>query len=202
MSNIINLFPTPIFKSRYDSEITNVEKLAFEEFLNNSRPNSGNITSINRNVLDDSRLSNLKTFFEDNVNEYFQNIICPANEIKPYITLSWINSTGPGGYHHKHTHSNSIISGVFYINAKKEFDKIYFYKDVYTNIEIKIKDFNSYNSTLWWIDVDKHDLILFPSNVPHAVFTNDQNYDRISLAFNVFVHGNLGSEDDLTFLKL
>lgn len=202
MTKIINLFPTPILKSYYDSEITRLEQASIDEFLINSRRNEGNVTSISRNVLDDSRLANIRIFIEDKVNEYFENILCPANEIEPYISLSWINSTPPGGYHHKHTHPNSIISGVFYIEAKKQFDKIYFFKDVYTNIEFLIEDFNCYNSTMWWIDVDKHDLILFPSNIPHEVRTNYQTYDRVSLSFNVFVKGNLGSEKNLTFLKL
>ena len=36
------------------------------------------------------------------------------------ITQSWINFTKKGEYHHPHAHPNSLISGVFYVEADKD----------------------------------------------------------------------------------
>ena len=45
-------------------------------------------------------------------------------------------------------------------------------------------------------------LILFPSSLPHRVDTTKGSDDRISLSFNVFPFGVIGSRDDLTELRI
>ena len=45
-------------------------------------------------------------------------------------------------------------------------------------------------------------LILFPSNLTHYVPPVEGESDRISLSFNVFPYGILGSEENLTHLRL
>lgn len=203
MADIINLFPTPVMKFNYNNKITDVEQKTFSEYLADSVTNEGNLSSVNTDVLADPRLLEIKNFIINGIQTYFNTIICPANNVEPYITLSWLNLTQRGGYHHKHAHANSIISGVFYINANKNYDKIIFYKNDYiNNIEFVSTNFNSYNSSLWWIETATRDLLLFPSNLPHSVPIHEQHYDRISLSFNVFVRGELGSKDTLNYLKL
>ena len=43
---------------------------------------------------------------------------------------------------------------------------------------------------------------MFPSSLTHGVDTKEGNNTRISLAFNVFVKGNLGTYDSATELIL
>ena len=45
-----------------------------------------------------------------------------------YITQSWLNYTNEKQVHYPHSHPNSIISGVYYINANPKFDYIRFKK--------------------------------------------------------------------------
>jgi hypothetical protein len=52
------------------------------------------------------------------------------------LTQSWLNYTKPGQFHHKHAHPNSFISGVLYMKAARQRDKIYFYKDGYKQISL------------------------------------------------------------------
>lgn len=203
MADIINLFPTPVMKFNYNNKITDIEQKIFLEYLADSVTNEGNLSSANTDILADPRLLEIKNFITDRIQIYFDTIICSADNIEPYITLSWLNLTKHGGYHHKHAHANSIISGVFYVNANKNYDKIIFYKNDYiNNIEFVNKNFNSYNSSSWWVETNERDLLLFPSHVPHSVPAHLQNYDRISLSFNVFIKGEMGSKDYLNYLKL
>ena len=46
--------------------------------------------------------------------------MCPKEELDFYITQSWINITKPDEFHHEHFHTNSIISGVFYISTEED----------------------------------------------------------------------------------
>jgi hypothetical protein len=92
---------------------------------------TGNITSNDNYVLNEKPFLNLKNELDLKVKEYFDKIICPSNKVKPYITQSWLNYTKRNQYHHKHQHPNSLVSGVFYINADEKLDKIKFFKEHY-----------------------------------------------------------------------
>jgi uncharacterized protein (TIGR02466 family) len=118
------------------------------------------------------------------------------------MTQSWLNFTKPGEFHHKHAHPNSLISGVYYFNADKENDKIYFYDDEYQRIKIQPKDWNYHNSKSWWYPVGTGDLVIFPSELTHMVDVTTSKETRISLAFNVFAKGVFGQEEHLTALYL
>jgi hypothetical protein len=91
---------------------------------------------------------------------------------------------------------------VFYINCDEQFDKIKFFKDGYITIKPEVKDFNIWNSETWWFSVKTGDIILFPSSLTHMVEIKEGSNNRISLAFNVFIKGKIGSNKKLTELIL
>ena len=197
---INNLFPTPVGSFELGRDLSKLE----QKFLFNleTRPNQGNVTSTNNYVLRDNRLSSLRLFLNNSLQEYFQATMSPQDNVKLEITQSWINYTKTGQYHHKHTHPNSIISGVFYIQASKEIDKLFFYNESYQQIKIVPKEFHVYNSESWWLPVETGQLLLFPSSLTHMVATTSGEDDRISLSFNTFYKGKLGDEVALTGLTL
>ena len=177
------------------------------EFLNKKEKdtyiNEGNITSNDTYVLNEKPLLNLKNELDLKVKEYFDKIICPSNKVKPYITQSWLNYTKRNQYHHKHQHPNSLVSGVFYINADEKLDKIEFFKEhTYSTILLPTNNYNLFNSTSWWFTVKTGDIVLFPSSLTHMVETKDGDNVRTSLAFNVFVEGKIGDSKGLTELIL
>ena len=45
-------------------------------------------------------------------------------------------------------------------------------------------------------------MLFFPSCIDHSVATNPNDDERISLAFNTFLRGDLGVEERLNRLKL
>ena len=128
--------------------------------------------------------------------------ICPKHDVRLRITQSWLNWTKPGQFHHKHAHPNSVISGCFYVNANKETDKIFFYKDGYKQITFPPVEWNMFNSESWWYSVGSNMLVFFPSHLTHMVEPVGGEETRISLAFNTFPVGYVGDEDSLTALHL
>ena len=197
---INNLFPTAVGSFELGRDLSKLE----QKFLFNleTRPNQGNVTSANNYVLRDNRLSSLRLFLNNSLQEYFQATMSPQDNVKLEITQSWINYTKTGQYHHKHTHPNSVISGVFYIQASKEIDKLFFYNESYQQIKIVPKEFHVYNSESWWLPVETGRLLLFPSSLTHMVATTSGEDDRISMSFNTFYKGKLGDEVALTGLTL
>ena len=198
--NINNLFPTPVAFFKFGRDLTEAEL----EFIKGQEhyANEGNTTSKDRKILKNKELTELRDFIEDSMLEYFKAIHAPKFDVSLYLTQSWANYTEAGQYHHKHAHPNSVVSGVFYPQANKEVDKIYFYKDGYERIKVPAAEYNPYNSESWWFEVGAGDLILFPSHLTHMVETKVGDDTRISIAFNTFLKGYIGSDESLTGLHL
>lgn len=194
-----NLFPTPIAFFDLDRELTELERKFVDK--QKVRPNMGNASSEDNYVLENKNLSNLKSFFEDSITEYFTVTYNPRNNVKLAITQSWINYTKHGEYHHKHAHPNSVISGVFYIQSDNTSDKIHFYNEKYHQIKFEPREFNVYNSESWWFESIQGRLLLFPSSLVHMVEIRASNEaTRISLSFNTFPIGHIGDNIKLTEL--
>ena len=199
---ITGIFPTPIYTSKLDRKLTTLELKFVDKNKKNFYKNDGNITSNNNYILNEKPFANIKKELDLKVQNYFDEVISPANNIKPYITQSWLNYTETNQFHHKHAHPNSLVSGVLYINCHQEFDKIKFFNDNYKIIKIETKNWNLWNSESWWFPVKTGDIILFPSSLTHMVETKEGTNTRISLAFNVFIKGTIGNNKALTELIL
>jgi uncharacterized protein (TIGR02466 family) len=201
-ANINGIFPTPIYISKLDRELTTLELKFVDKNKKDFYKNDGNITSNNNYILNEKPFANIKKELDLRIQDYFDKVISPANNIKPYITQSWLNYTETNQYHHKHAHPNSLVSGVFYINCHEEHDKIKFFNDNYKTIKLEVKNWNIWNSESWWFSVKTGDVILFPSSLTHMVETKQGDNTRISLAFNVFIKGTVGNNKNLTELIL
>jgi uncharacterized protein (TIGR02466 family) len=201
-STINGIFPTPIYMSKLDRELTKKELTFVEKSKLNFYRNEGNITSNDNYILNQKVFSSLKEDLYLRVQDYFNKVLSTTDAVTPFITQSWLNYTETNQFHHKHAHPNSIVSGVFYINCHEEFDKIKFFNDGYKTIKPEVKDWNIYNSESWWFTVKTGDIILFPSSLTHMVETKEGDNTRISLAFNVFIKGTIGNNKNLTELIL
>jgi uncharacterized protein (TIGR02466 family) len=201
-AKISGIFPTPIYISKLDRELNKKELSFIDKNKLDVFKNEGNTTSNDNYILNNEPFKKLKQELDLRIQDYFDKIVSPANNIIPYITQSWLNYTETNQYHHKHAHPNSIISGVFYINCHEEHDKIKFFNDRYQTIKPEVKDWNIWNSESWWFSVKTGDIILFPSSLIHMVETKEGDNTRISLAFNIFIKGTFGNNKSLTELIL
>ena len=201
-ATINSIFPTPIYISKLNRTLTPLELNFVDKNKKDFFKNDGNITSKNNYILNEKPFVNIKKELDLKIQDYFDKVVSPANNITPYITQSWLNYTETNQYHHKHAHPNSLVSGVFYINCHEEHDKIKFFNDNYKTIKLEVKDYNIWNSESWWFSVKTGDIILFPSSLTHMVETKQGDNTRISLAFNVFIKGTIGNNKSLTELIL
>lgn len=203
MRKIENLFPIPIM---FDSLPRNFTLNEIEYFSNLEITNNFlNRRSIESYILDSPELSDLKKFIQDTLNFYFLEIYKPTDDLEIYITQSWMNVSNIGELHHSHNHPNSFISGTLYISADRKVDAIHFSKDDASSLRIIPTDYNIYNSPSWFYNVGSGDLLLFPSTLTHnvdVVKESETRKERISLSFNTFLKGKLGSKELLSELIL
>lgn len=200
---IHGLFPTPVMFGEMGRAYTKEELAFFKQQQSKTVKNNGNVNSADTYILNQPMMADIKKVLEEYITEYYTNIMCVKDKVKPYITQSWINYTKPGEYHHRHAHPNSLVSGVLYLDCDKEKDKIVFYNsDAYKRIKPDIATWNLYNSESWWFPVGTGDLVMFPSELQHMVEQKQGKNLRTSLAFNTFIRGDIGNIGELTELKL
>ena len=198
---IHKLFPEPVYFSKLERALTKEELKTINKYKKKTYKNAGNITSKNNTVLENKTLQNLKKDLNKKIINYFNEVVCTSNSITPYITQSWINYTETNQFHHKHAHSNSYVSGVFYIDAQKEVDSIIFYKpNADETIELNVTKYNPFNSTSCSFPVETGNIFLFRSSLIHGVNKKKGANTRISLSFNVFLKGTIGNNKLLTEL--
>jgi len=199
---ISGIFPTPVYVSYMNRPFTQEEMNVFQNAEKKTVPNDGNVTSANNYILNDPGLKNIRDILTAHTTEFIKRIYSPKYEMFPYITQSWINYTKENEWHHSHEHPNSFISGVLYINANEEYDRITFQKKTYMQIKPIPNEWNMYNSETRFYTVKTGMIILFPSSTTHSVDNKGGDNKRISLAFNTFFKGTMGDNQQLTELIL
>ena len=203
-----HLFSIPLMEFEY-GQISEDENKIINHYLNDLRPNVHNFATKETYILNKEKgLSNLKKFINNSIYTYVKHVIVGddynQDELNFKITQSWANLTKSSSFgHHKHTHSNSVISGVFYVKTNDD-DSVTFANDYLASMTMKtpIKVYNQFNSEEWKLAVSAGNLLLFPSNIPHKVEFVRGKEDRISLSFNVFPYGLLGGRDALNELRI
>lgn len=167
-----------------------------------TQDNKGNKSSKNHYVLNNKDLKGVKKLLEFYLQDYFDQIIQTKNKVKPYITQSWFNYTNKEENHHMHSHQNSHLSGVLYVDTD-ETDCITFHRRTDNGFKFEPKDYNPFNCITNTVPVRAGDVLIFPSTMVHSVPTRFKGEEpRVSIAFNTWVKGTLGDNDNMTELKI
>jgi len=191
------IFAIPMYRNILSKGLTK-EQIAFiEKNKKDILKNEGNTFTKNVAILEDKIFKDLKKELLLMLKEYYEIVLCCTNDIKPYITQSWLNYTEDNQYHHKHEHPNSIISGVVYLDAGKDIEEISFFRSRNSSFEFDSNQFNIYNSISMSVPVQSGHVVMFPSEVTHMVRTKSRNHTRVSLAFNTFFKGKVGTPASL-----
>ena len=199
---IENLFQVPIGYFKPNCLLNDEELLYINKELENTRLNMSNQVSNNTYVLRSKELKKLNKFCLDSLNEFTTTIY--GQPINLRITQSWLNITKPNEFHHIHSHSNSVISGVYYVQTS-ESDKIQFEREGGSgsyDIFVEPENLNRWNSKNWWLPTPQNSLILFKSDLKHQVPTVTSTTNRISLSFNTFFSEGFGYEKAMSYVDM
>ena len=122
---VVPLFSSPIFVSGEEFEMSE----SFLDFIKNvevTTEEREHRNSVNSYILETKEFADLKKFIKRQLDLYVHGVLKITSAHNFYITQSWLNLTYQNQCHHRHNHSNSIISGVFYISTVKN-DRIFVY---------------------------------------------------------------------------
>jgi uncharacterized protein (TIGR02466 family) len=198
-ASITGIFPIPVYKKNIGRKFTDAELKASQPEAWHLRPGSDNVRADTTSVLNSPAFFGLKKFIDTCLEDFLKEIMAPETTCSLYATQSWINFNRKGDRHHQHFHSNSIVSGVFYLNTPGP-------GAITFNIPQR-QPWHIQNTPNWWnmrkirFPVSSGDLILFMSDLEHGVETQLHDETRVSLAFNTWFRGEIGSKEGLTYLS-
>lgn len=153
------------------------------------------------------KLPELKKEIKNHVNLFVDKYLKVTKNVSFYLTNSWIVQHNPGDHSQNHFHTNSLLSGVYYLNVPKDSGNIMFLRHEQTHFvfpssfNIEFYEGTSQNCYEYPIDATDGKILIFPSQVNHSVLHNKTNEKRYSLAFNVYAKGKIGVNECQLELK-
>ena len=204
--SITPLFGIPIFNTKVDPiserSLNYIKNLSYERI----DPAGNGFVSTNKYILDDAECKEIKEKVLKELNFYTSNVLEIQDNIDFKMTNSWAVKHLKNDWAQSHIHTNSLISGVLYLQTDEKSGKIVFGKEVnYQNlfppaINIEYKNWNIFNSKSWSYRPENNQIIFFPSNIQHWVEKSESDIDRYCISFNFFPRGKLGK--DVYFLEI
>ena len=149
-------------------------------------------------ILEKPQMKDLRYKIQNALNYFVDDVLGIVQNFQ--ITTSWVNKTSKSEYIDKHSHPNSIISGVYYVDTTRKcapiiFSKPHMYPNItFQNIQLAYsgENKNQYNTDYYGVNPIPGDLLMFPSWLEHEVLEQGSEHDRISLAFKSYPKGDIG----------
>ena len=165
-----------------------------------------NYKSTDKWVLKNEELKDLNDFCKQAIQSYAKEIC--HTEAKIGIQQSWVNLTPPGMQHPPHWHSNSYLSGVFYIASEQDGGSPLKLHSHLKNFSYQPtvmetagdEPYNPYTCSSCELASIPGVLLVFSSMMPHSVPVNTTDKNRVSLSFNTFPELPLGDEERLNMI--
>lgn len=197
---VISLFPVPLYVSKIA-----IDSFAMTSIIKNlefkDMPIGGGQISISKQILNLDTFREIRKQIIDNLNNFTKNCLHIV-DCDFYVKSSWIIRLSKGNYSNVHTHGNSLISGVLYLQSDENSSLLNFSKDAkYNNlfsgtIVPNYKKYNNFNSDSYTATTETGTLYLFPSNLSHSVPEHNSYQIRYSLSFDCFAKGKFGNYEE------
>ena len=150
-----------------------------EDFLKSGLTTFGS----NNNLLHNPEWSDAVDFIQD----FSSAMISSVSDNTDYsITNMWATLYPKGTFVPQHIHSNSTLSGVFYVKTSENCGSIVFQDPAWVAKTMQTrKDHWPQIQTKFAVPPEDGMMILFPSWLPHNTEINNSDDDRIIISFNI-----------------
>lgn len=206
--NTIPLFAVPIYISNVD---ISEDELRYIKNLDYERVGADNgFMSSEKYLLEQMPLKKLYKQVVDHIFFHCHENLNVATDLVFELQNSWCMKHSYGDFAELHTHTNSLLSGIVYMQTDEKSGDLYFQKEkMFQNLfpstlNIPFGDRNVYNSEAWSFTPKANQIFIFPSHIAHSVTKCLSHKERYCIAFNVFPRGQLTSsyKEKIAELKL
>ena len=194
-------FPTCLYRFKHNFVENELDSMINHIDLNSLSEQNGQTVKRTGSQSQDE-LHKIKTFSNltktiIDINKYVLDAQGYIGEIE--ITNMWGNILRPQSQraHAPHTHSNNILSGVFYLKTSSETAPIQFF-DPRPQAHIftpRKKEFSILNSNIAQFNSETGYGVIFPSWLQHC--EPETKDERISISWNILVRGEYGEPNTL-----
>jgi hypothetical protein len=195
MSDFFAVFPTTIARYTYDAADTLAEivdeliQTAPTYRLSGINQTARHFYEDDTELLDNPKLTKFKDFILDSANRYVKDLLMIDADLQ--IAGAWINQSNTGFSEGIHNHSNSYVSGTYYVNFDKSIHgNLAFYKNS-SNLSLtpyleclplQVNDLNAERFSI--SDLRQGELVVWPSHVEHGYLQPNTGDNRISITVN------------------
>ena len=188
--------PFPYLIHAFDVGGYKEKKNEFIKFVSNERRKKvGNIRSNREGWQSDMGYCQsddiVSTFIREEVVTYIQYCDMLKPGVKGYFKEMWYNINGKGSYNVMHSHPDSHLSGIFWLNVPKDSGETVFFHPQAFNCggeyqwyKTEYRDMNGLYTHMA-LQPEEGRMVIFPSYLFHRVERNNNRQDRISCSFNL-----------------
>lgn len=187
MAKLIGLFPTPFLKIDGFAEVDALEEIAARADAMFRGRNSATDKLSHTELLDPAS-DPFWTALGERIAPHLVGFgeVLFADNLRWSIKEIWVNVLERGGSQFMHTHANSFISGVLFVNKPHDSARTVFRKPAGGAEYIFKNDvpLGHYSSDTWVVpEINPGDMVLYPSYLLHGVPPNEGDR-RVTVAFN------------------
>lgn len=202
--HIFNLFPTPLYATTYEGDMTEIVKYFDSCEMNPASGGGYGLISKNSYIIDNPICKPLADFAIYHFKKFATEIMrWDYKELM--FAQSWLTHKEPGQFHKAHTHPNTLLAGVFYYDVQEGDPAICFSKEArsYHRSYLEpslLPDYQNhpYSQEEIYFQPSQNNFIIFPSYVTHGVPPNNTDRVRKALGVNALTKGTLGDEETIS----
>ena len=144
------------------------------------------------NILLHPEFSEVRQFVEESAKDFLDNEMQMEYE-EFFLTESWLNISGKGGYQKVHNHSNSIISGTLYLKSEDGHPPLTFKKqkmefEPFISLTEHYKKGNPNTAHELSFPCTQDTMLVFNSYLYHGHDSSQIESERVGLAWNGLVN--------------
>ena len=195
------LFSSPLYCAKDNLSKDIVDFVVNSDWQRDQKMNYNGSCTTNQKMLDDC--PKLKAIVEKHLNFYVYRVLNIETKYRLRHLCSWGTRHNTGDSAHKHSHCNSVYSGVIYIKTTDNCGRIVFHNEanrasfITPTLNPDVNERGIYNSHEWTLEPEDGMIVLFPSTLEHSVEPNKSVSERYSIAFNYWLHGEYGEFTNL-----
>lgn len=205
-----DILPQIIFKFQSSDELL---KNTYEKVSELSwRNNQLNMVSVNSYLHREPEFGELCEWFNECILKVKREVGFLCDQLK--ITQCWANRTDQSQAHHPHTHPNSVVSAIYYLNASSptvfEIPSIwrtFYHSETIDSLFQPGQSLNlflpeDFETVFHRVEAVPGTLLMFPSTLRHGVEDNSSEDSRYTISFNTFPSGDIGNFRSLSGLRI
>ena len=188
----VPLFPTGLVKQyttpKSFMDDLDLSRFTFEKFKGQTKLRTEKFN----NILRQPEFKDVRIWVEDCAKDFLNDVLQMEYE-EFFLTESWLNISGKGGYQKIHNHSNSIISGTLYLKSEDKHPPLEFKKqkmefEPFISLTEHYKMGNPNTASTLGFPCTQDTMLVFNSHLYHGHDASQVESERIGLSWNGLIN--------------